>query len=184
VGQLTALINRANRIQDDEIRAIVINAIYTVPIVTWSNRASRSHHLPDERYEWGSRLHTCRVFDAAVFIAELENIDGIELDIIMAGALLHDSKKFGDRAQYSYTRDDHPFLVRALVDSIDPNFKWKEEVLLCVESHMGQWTEKDGEAAPVRFDDGLNGPMARIVHTADCLVARFAEVMGAKDIKR
>ena len=184
MGQLTALINRANQIQDDEIRAVVIQAIYTVPTVTWSNRASHRHHLPDERREWGSRLHTCRVFDAAIFIAEIEGVDGIQLDIIKAGTMLHDIKKFGAHAEYSYTRDDHPFLVRELVDSIDTNFKWKEEILLCVESHMGQWTKKDDEPAPVHFNDELNGPMARIVHTADCLVARFAEVMGAKDIKR
>jgi hypothetical protein len=184
MGQLTALINRANLIKEDDIRMVVLTAIYKVPIVTWSNRASRNHHLRDERYEWGSRLHTCRVFDAAVFLAELEGVDGIELEIIRAGALLHDIKKFGAHAEYSYTRDDHPFLVRELIDSIDPDFKWKEDILLCVESHMGQWTKIDDKPAPVHFNDELNGPMARIVHTADCLVARFAEVMGAKDIKR
>jgi len=184
MGQLTPLINRANQIQDDEIRAVVIQAIYIVPINTWSNRASRNHHLPDERREWGSRLHTCRVFDAAVFISELYGVSNIQLDIIMAGALIHDIKKFGDHAQYSYTRDEHPFLVRELVDSINPDFKFKEEILLCVESHMGQWTVVNTEIKPATFDDAKNGPMARIVHLADCLVARFAEVMGAKEQKR
>jgi 23S rRNA maturation-related 3'-5' exoribonuclease YhaM len=184
MGQLTPLIDRASRIKDDEIRAVVIQAIYTVPAVTWSQRASRRHHLPDERREWGSRLHTCRVFDAAVFISEIYGIDGIQLDILMAGSLLHDIKKFGKHAEYNYTRDEHPFLVRELIDSINPDLKWKEEILLCIESHMGQWTVVDDKPAPVVFHDELNGPEARIVHLADCLVARFAEVMGAKDIKK
>ena len=61
-------------------------------------------------------VDTCRVFDAAVFLAELEGVDGIELEIIRAGALLHDIKKFGAHAEYSYTRDDHQFTVRELID--------------------------------------------------------------------
>jgi len=182
--QLTPLINRASKIQDDEIRAMVVQAIYTVPIKTWHAPASKNHHLPDERHEWGSRLHTCRVFDAAVFIAEIEGVDGTGLDILKASSLMHDIKKFGKNAEYNYTRDEHPFLVRELVDLINPELKFKEDILLCVESHMGQWTKKDDQPVPVVFNDGLNGPMARIVHTADCLVARFAEVMGAKDLKK
>lgn len=187
MSQLTPLINRANMIKNDEIRLLTLKVLYSTPVETWQKPASRRHHLPDERMEWGSRLHTCRVFDCFKFIADVFEYSDITTDIGMSAALLHDCRKYGNKARSSYTLPEHPELavdaIYAANDGIDCDVVG--EIAFAVDSHMGRWTEdKHGKKRVVSFNDELKGPEARMIHLSDCIVARFAEIIGNEPMQR
>ena len=185
MSDLTPLISRANMIKDDEIRLLTLKVLYATPIATWQKPASRRHHLPDERMEWGSRLHTCRVFDCFKFIADVFQYSDITTDIGMSAALLHDCRKYGNKAKSSYTLPDHPELAVEAIQNAGIDCRFTDEIAYAVNSHMGRWTtDKYGKPRAVHFNDELDGPEARMLHLADCIVARFAEVMGDSPLQR
>jgi hypothetical protein len=184
--EMKPLLDRANSIKSEEIRLFTKQMILYTPISNWQQRASRNHHLPDERVEWGTRLHTCRVHDCWTFIASVFQYEDILTDIGKSAALLHDCRKYGMNGTYDYTVPQHPFLVRKVMDELEiKNTSYRECVLTCVEAHMGQWTEKDHKPAPIQWGSlGILETPARMIHLSDCVVARFAEVIGKEPLNK
>lgn len=139
--------------------------------------ASTDHHLPDERKKFGNTLHSVRVASLCVLIADAvsiyEDYDN-SVDVLKSASTLHDACRHGLFGLSRKSRPDHPYLVREFAKEFDLTCDNFDDIMEVIEAHMGRWGEK-----PVAFD--ISAALA--LHLADCIVARWAEVMpsGSKE---
>lgn len=139
--------------------------------------ASQNHHLPDEREEYGNMLHTVRVASLCELIADAVSIevgDVDDVDILKSAAILHDACRYGLFGLSGKTRPDHPRLVRVFAENYDLTCDNFSDIMDVIETHMGRWGQK-----PAAFE--ISAALA--LHLADCIVARWAEVIpgGSKE---
>lgn len=136
------------------------NAFYTLP-------ASYRHHLYDERRKHGNLLHTLRVVDIVLLIADACNASQGARDILTAGAILHDVCRRGIFGETRQSRKDHPQLVRKLAEYNGLTCDYYNEIMGIVENHMGRWGEPP-HYTHIGLDEAL--------HLADCIEAHLLEV--------
>lgn len=168
------LIGPINQIKDKSIREFTDAIVHGAPAESWFAPASREHHLPDERKDWGNALHSLRVAKLCFMLADVFSLDSIQTDIILSGAIIHDSCRHGISAKSTASVPEHPMLVRQLARELGAHCDYEEEIFECVEGHMGKWSPN-----PVYFTDEPDLPM--LLHIADAVVARFAEIIGGKE---
>lgn len=168
------LFSLTQAIKDDSIRAFTLAMIERAPSAVWERPASTRHHLLDEREKFGNLLHSvrvaslCRVIaDAVEVFADSDN-SNIGADVLLSAAILHDMCRHGLFGLSESSRPDHPRLVRILADQCDLSCGHMDEIMEAVESHMGRWSTN-----PVVFE--ISASLA--LHLADCIVARWAEVI-------
>jgi len=170
------LINNLNAIvlsiQDTGIYGFTRQLLDVAPLSFWERRASRNHHPEDERGECGNLIHTIRVAKTADILCHIPDITGISRDIIISAATLHDICRYGldDKAEFSV--DEHAQLVRKLAEEHGITCVHSHTILKMIEDHMGRWGASHYMPA---IESGA------IVHIADCICARVAEILNKED---
>lgn len=160
-----------DQIKNESIKRFTIDMVHSASDV-WQRPASHSHHLLDERETHGNLLHTVRVASLCKLICEAVEVQSDtgydNEDILLSAAILHDMCRYGLFGSSETSRPDHPKLVRLFAEEKGLSCDHFDEVMEAVESHMGQWSEN-----PVIL---VIDPSTAL-HLADCIVARWAEVM-------
>ena len=157
-----------NHINNNDIRIFVCNVLRIAPSESWSKKASKNHHMVDERGDYGALLHTIRVTKMVIALCDVINRNGIDKDILIASAILHDSCRYGIDGKWSYTLPNHPKLVRELTKKNNIDCLYSEQIFDIIDSHMGKW----GEPAFVPNIDSKS-----ILHIADCALARLDVIL-------
>lgn len=168
-------------IKNDDIKEFAIVLLDGFPDYIWHIGASSTgkYHPTFSLGEGGLMRHQIAVVRFLNFLFDLEQyntkFNDREIDLMRVAALVHDSRKSGEQADYEkskYTRFDHPIQMANIVR----NYKGKyltpnaiEFIAECIESHMGQFnTDK-------RSGIVLPKPMSaaqELVHLADYLASR------------
>lgn len=163
IGRLN---ERIKLISDPSIYGFVRKMLDLAPSSYYNRAASTRHHLPDERRQHGNLLHTIRVVDLAVVIADTCDMEKIKLDILIASAILHDMCRHGVDGNSEHSRKDHPQLVRKVAEEHNLSCVSYESIMRTIESHMGRWGD------PPFTPDLMTG---EILHIADAINARWLE---------
>ena len=171
-------------IDNVSIRYFTSEMAYSVTF-PWQRPASRHHHLQDERESFGNLLHSVRVASICRFISYAVKVNlgcgdaaaivgGYSDDVLLSASLLHDMNRHGLFCQSDTTQPDHPKLVRqhAIIHGL--TCEHFNDIMSVIESHMGKWSDP-----PVQLSIDAHTAL----HLADCIVARWAEVMpsGSKE---
>ncbi len=155
-------------IKSDAIRQFTNDVLAKVPLKSWTGKASRSHHLPDERGDNGNALHTIRVARAAMALCDICDMGETRRDMLLSAAILHDSFRYGKEAESDYTLTEHPMLIREVVEDNDIVSPYAEDILGLIECHMGKW-------GPEPFIPIVH-PSA-LIHIADAMIARLDSIL-------
>ena len=93
-------------------------------------------------------------------------------DLIIISLLIHDGLKYG-KVKETYTRFDHPILIRDFVeeekDNLSMNSDDIEKVKNAVASHMGPWNTSNYSSVILPLP---KAPMEKFVHMCDYLASR------------
>ena len=158
-------------INDKPIRDFTRRMVDSVTC-TWECPSSSAHHLPDEREDYGNLLHTIRVASICKLMSEAVMINIHNCmnsdDILLSAAIIHDICKHGLYGLEEKPSPDHPMLVRELAESKGLTCYRFNEIMEVVESHMGKWSEN---SIYLVID------ASTALHLADCIVARWADIM-------
>jgi hypothetical protein len=133
-------------IHDDDIRSKTVRYfIDACPDYFWEKAASASgkYHPKDERGEYGTWLHTKRVFyeycSLSESLLELHEITEFERECGKAAALIHDTFNYGWPSEAGgMTTQEHDIIAAAVANYV---IDMPEEVVHLVHSHMGPWGE-------------------------------------------
>lgn len=171
-------------IEDVSVRNFTTGMVNSVSL-TWQTPASRKHHLRDEREAFGNLLHSvrvaslCKLISSAVFVdlgsdSLAAQVRGCVDDILLSAAILHDMCRHGLFSQSDASMPDHPKLVRRHAVMCGLTCEHFNDIMSVIESHMGKWSDP-----PVTLSIDAHTAL----HLADCIVARWAEVMpsGSKE---
>lgn len=183
MDKIQQLIDLAN-IVDPELRNFTQSTLDALSISIWQSRASKNHHLPDERGEWGNWLHTMRVTTNCQYLCEAFNITGMRRDELLCAAILHDCRRYGENDDMDYTVNNHPALVRKFARQFYPDITDKmDDVFTIIEYHMGKWSVPPikWEFTVLSFTPGLPGEeigvsvelLGMLLHIADFTDARL-----------
>ena len=154
-------------IKTDSIREFTLRMLDVAPQAFWENRASRRHHPPDERGEYGTVIHTTRVLKLVRHINEVCNSDPLESSALESAASIHDLTKNGLNWEKDHSVEDHPFLVRKLAETYSVTCPYVDMIFGLVESHMGKWG--DPPYVPKL-------PMKAVLHLADSISAEAGQI--------
>jgi hypothetical protein len=123
-------------IKDDDIKRFVLDTFEAMSSYNLSKPASRNHHPPDEREEWGGAVHLARVGRMVKIIADGLQLPDHTKDVLLSAALLHDSCRRGVDGAADYTLDSHPLLVRVFCENMNIVCPDKQ-IFDIIETHMG-----------------------------------------------
>ena len=168
---LTDLIKRQDRIQRTDIKEFTLEVIKRTPERAWKAPSSRDHHSLEERGEWGNLIHSIRVVDTAWILADIFALGSLDRDVLHSAASLHDIGKRGVDGKGIRIVSNHPQLVRVMVENMDLTCEYKEQILFTIEKHMGRW----GRQPTVFYGKVVD--IAMLLHIADCIEARWTEVV-------
>lgn len=146
-------------IEDIEIRNNVIEYLtMEVNDDFWIIPAARGKHHPlDERGDTGLILHTKRVKEMVIWLGMAEQLPQYEMDLLLAAAIVHDTKKPGY---------EHPDLIK------DTNLLL--EVINIAKMHMGPWYKKE------RWPNVCK--LGRMLYYADYIVSRENFILLPEDM--
>lgn len=186
MNYLQELLNRANRIQSPRLKDFTQRVIQELPESVWKLPSSFYHHLPDERGEWGNAIHSIRVHDTAMILADSLLIHGESLDSLKSSSLLHDVGKHGPEGNLKIIQTSkHPFEVRDMVARLGFDPEVYQDVLIPIEGHMGRWTKNNLNWLPDFLTlKKIEGESVKVVdnsmllHLADCIAARIGDIGG------
>ena len=172
---LDELDKRVELISDPDIKTFTLKAIHGIPENIWKQPSSWNHHLPDEREEWGNALHSLRVTDVCLMLADSLLIVGISRDYLLSAALLHDIGKRGLKGDTVKVQTrSHPFIVESMLTELNIRVENSNLIFEVIRDHMGRWTY--GTAPDFLKTRLVNNSM--VLHLADCIVARWAEIVN------
>jgi len=161
-------VSSINEIRDDDKRNFVFNMLEHTPNAFWIKRASRNHHLEDERGSHGNLRHTVRVLHGVIALCEATQEDSDIRDSILAAAALHDVGRYGIDGNAESTIPDHPFVVRLIAAKYALHCPGVDHILKIIEDHMGIYGE------PIFLP--MMGP-STMLHTVDYLLAQLPEIL-------
>ena len=175
--------DRIDQIKDENLKTLVTECFNRIPKY-WFMKPSSStgkYHPKEEHLPGGLSLHTARVFDIGVKLADARKFD-CNLEIIKAGCLLHDIARFGVEEKPSeHSLKDHANRGADWVHKIGEELNIFEDdtplgsdtdldrVCKAIRSHMGRWNFPEPETS----DEIL-------VHLADVVAASYVPVTGEK----
>lgn len=162
------LYRQVHLIFNPSIRNFVLDMLSYAPAGFYERPASTRHHLPDERGESGNLLHTIRVVNMVLVLVDVSTIKGVEKDVLMASAILHDLCRYGLEDEFEHSCRNHPSLVRRVAEDHSLTCDCYDLIMRIIENHMGRWG--DPQFIPHISMDGM-------LHIADCICARGLEVM-------
>lgn len=131
-------------IYDEEVRDATIDYFLTAcPDYFWERAASATgkYHPPDESGEYGTWLHSKRVFyeyaNMSESLLELHDITEHQRECGKAAALIHDTFNYGWPSENrDMTTSEHDVIAAAVANYV---IGMPEEVIHLVHSHMGPW---------------------------------------------
>ena len=162
------LYRQANLIDNSSIRDFVLTMLSYASTGFYERPASTRHHPLDERGEGGNLLHTARVVNMVLVLAEISTMEGVEKDALVAGAILHDLCRYGLEDEFERSCKNHPLLVRRVAEEHSLSCDCYDLIMRIIENHMGQWGNQ--QFIPHISIDGM-------LHIADTVCARGLEVM-------
>ncbi len=162
---------RSRLIINPSIFGFVRKMLDLAPAAFYQRPASTRHHALDERKEGGNLLHTIRVVDMVLIIADVCVVRKREVDVLIASAVLHDMFRHGIDGKEEHSCDDHPSLVREVAEAHSLTCDDYETILAGVENHMGRW--RQGPNLPRLTTPRLT--LSNILHLADSIDARWLE---------
>ncbi len=163
MGELNA---RSRLIVDPSICVFVRKMLESAPAAFYERPASTHHHALDEREEGGNLLHTVRVIDLVLIMADVCRINKASKDILVASAILHDMFRHGIDGEQEYSCASHPALVRNVAEANNLMCRHYDAIMEAVEHHMGRW-------GSLPFTPHLT--IKDILHLADSIDARWLE---------
>ncbi len=163
---IAALNARSRLIIDPSIFGFVRKMLDLAPAAFYRRPASTRHHAFDEREEGGNLLHTIRVVDMVLIMADVCRIDNVSKDILVASAVLHDMFRHGIDGEQEHACDNHPALVRRVAEANNLTCRYYDNIMVVVEHHMGRWG-----SPPFTPRLSIEG----ILHIADSIDARWLE---------
>ena len=162
------LYRQVQLIFDPSIQNFVLDMLSCAPPGFFERPASTRHHPLDERGESGGLLHTIRVVKVVIIITDISTTVGIEKDVLLASAILHDLCRHDLDGESEHSCKDHPQLVRRLAEkhgfSCDRYFL----IMRIIGNHMGRWGSP--KFIPHMSSDA-------VLHFADSICARALEVL-------
>jgi len=168
VSMKVDLYRQVHLIFNPTIRDFVLNMLSYAPAGFFERPAGTVHHLLDERGEGGNLLHTIRVVSVVLVIIDISTIKGIEKDVLIASAILHDLCRYGIEDEFDYSHESHPQLVRRMAEDHSLTCDQFYLIMRIIENHMGRWGEPS--FIPHISLDG-------VLHFADCIEAHLPEVI-------
>jgi len=164
-------------IRNENIRNVIIKALYKFPDYFWDVPASSSgaHHPKTSLGRAGLVRHVKSVFAIAesllthpTLYAELSED---EKDEVRAAIILHDSCKQGYGVEPTHTMHTHPLLPRQHLRPDDVDWELWDRICVLIESHMGPWTkDSKGESDIVLPEPETTAQ--KLVHLCDYLASR------------
>ena len=119
-------------IRPGELKEKVGEILEEVPLSNWAKKASKNHHPPDERGDWGNLIHTIRVLKVARFLSQHF---GKSEDKAIATSLLHDARRYGPDAEAEWTLKNHADMAADLAREHGLD----EEIVEALKFHMSKW---------------------------------------------
>ena len=162
------LYRQVHLIFNPTIRDFVLNMLSCAPEGFFERPASTRHHPLDERGESGNILHTIRVVKMVLVMTDISTTAGIEKDVLIASAILHDLCRHGLDGGSEHSHKDHPRLVRRLAEKHGFSCDHYDLIMRIIGNHMGRWGSP--QFIPHMSSDA-------VLHFADCICARALEVM-------
>ena len=157
---------RVKLIANPSIHNFVDKMLNLAPNAFYERPASTRHHALDEREKHGNLLHTVRVVDMALIMADVCRITEVNRDILVASAILHDMFRHGVDGKLEHSCLNHPLLVREVAEANNLTCRYYDTIMAAVESHMGRW-------GSLPFTPRLS--IEGILHLADSIDARWLE---------
>jgi len=171
-----------SQIKDEKIKDVVIGVIKDAPdyLAEIPSSSTGKYHPGDEICSEGMIIHVKRCVIAAKEIARMRKHSDEDLDILIAGCLLHDLYKNG-KTKGKYTVKDHEFLAyNAIKEKYlntvvygDQKKIWK--VAFAVLLHSGQWTPSDALAEWQQMKPETSSNLSKLLesmHIIDFIVSR------------
>lgn len=142
--ELRRRLPEVDAIYDESVRAATIDYfLRACPDYFWERPASSTgkYHPPDESGEYGTWLHSKRVFyeyaNMSESLLELQEITEHERECGKAAALIHDTFNYGWPSENrDMTTSEHDVIAAAVANYV---IEMPEEVIYLVHSHMGPW---------------------------------------------
>lgn len=183
---IMALINAIlSLIDSDLVRGIVRDILGSLPTYWWTAPASSSgkYHPAFALGEGGLVRHSVAVAFVTNELCVMKNITGLDRDILIAAALVHDGMKQGASNEGGHTLHEHPILMAGFLYNFgqgsQPCTEICERMGHLVASHMGRWTTSKYSSIVLPEPQGLG----EILHEADYTCSRkwfsFEGIMDA-----
>lgn len=169
VNVIAPLYAELGMVADPELESLAKQILSHAPDYFWTAPASSSgkHHSPDENREGGLVLHTRRVALVAYDLCLAFAPQPVELSLVVAGALIHDTCKYGYPKRGKHMIHGHGYLLGQLAydAGLDPTHgpEVLRQLLEVASTHMGRWDFPF--IAP-------RNPLGILLHTADYLATR------------
>lgn len=168
-----------NYFTEENVRNFVIEMLRMSPGYFFSAPSSSSgkYHPAYENTKGGLVLHTKAVVYFVVQLYELQMYDFSkhEQNLLLAAALLHDSRKNGDNPRCEYTVFDHPVKAAEFIRQYsDCGIITKSDIDYiadAIASHMGQWNThgKNSKYDPLPLPKTQS---QKFIHLCDFIASR------------
>lgn len=184
--KLEPLLSEINLIKDDAIRSFTRALMLNVDEF-WVGPSSPSgkYHPPDEHGFMGDVLHTRRVVAITALLAEAQDRNQFETDMLISAALLHDITKLVRWEPDKLSSDKlHPITVDRLLVQVRDEEETKHNqgsttkdldsdttsrIMRLVRCHLGKWSPIP-ELIPIT-------PFEMTVHWADYIAANLHNII-------
>lgn len=163
--------NELSHIKNNDIRNFVRNFFEKVPDEFWTHPASSGgkYHPASSQGFGGLVTHTKQVMYVAKTIIEtrLFPLLDIQIDVILASCLLHDSWKYDGTSKWTVKNHGVKAHDKMILFVFDDDFlitrDWFQSMLACVLSHNGYFTKEFTGKFTIE---------QKIVHMADLIASR------------
>jgi hypothetical protein len=157
-------------IKDEKIRDFTLQVVYLVDSRNWEKAASRNHHPPDERGEFGNTIHTLRVLRVTEDILSCTDKTEYDKDISKCVAILHDSCRYASDGGMSYTDPHHAKLVLQFIKDCEIEVP-DQRILEGIANHMGPFVPK----SELKYYPQLT--VSDIAHLADLIASKETNII-------
>lgn len=161
-----------------ELRALVSDFLNgVVPDYFWEIPATSTgkFHSKFDLGEGGLVKHTKMVVAIAQEMQRLETYADVNMNVVTAAAIIHDTFKNGERGAHYHT--DHPQLAAEIFKRFAAEQSYGDmaaiqRVYNCVYLHMGQWSTKKALAERPNAVNGQSDAEIELVHLSDYIASR------------
>ncbi len=135
---------KVEEINDLDIRRFTKQALDNTSEWFWVSPCSgtRKHHPPENQVEGGIIIHTLKCIPVAKDLCYYFNLNPEDTNIVVAGVILHDIKKFGEPWGQSSDKE-HGRIGAEYLERFELKELAKTEIKNCVRYHMGRFEKQD-----------------------------------------